>query len=399
MKTARFSTKSRRLSQWLSHVTVAAAVAGGAAGSASAQTIILPASYTLTDLGGNPHSLGFAINNSGRSVVQAANGGFRTAANQPINTATDQVCAGFGAGTSQAPYTIDVYGSAVGDAVVNGDRHALWFDGTSCFDLQNLPGAVTSLGRGMSDYGRAVGSFRRSVGGVDQAYLAFFFGAGSITMTSLESPLGSPYSSNALDVNNLDQIVGYRQMTSTSYAKGYILQMAGGGWTLTNVGTLPGGVYSSANAINDKSVVVGQSGVTVNGLGATHAFSFKDANGNGMPDPGEMVDLDTSGGSYSNALGINSAGIVVGNTGMPGFYYQSTARAVLFVNGTVVDLNTMIQAGTGLFLEVAQGINDGGQIVGYGRDANGARHAFRLDPNYLIIKLPPPTFCRWRGCF
>jgi len=395
MKTAEFSLKSRRLSQWLSHVTVVAAMVGATAGRVSAQTVVLPQSYTLTDLGGTPQSLGFAIDGSGRSVVQAGNGGFRTSPNQVVNAATDQVCAGFGSGTVSNPYTINGAGAVLGDAVVlsNGitARHAFWFDGTTCHDLQNLTGAVTSLGRGMSDYGRAVGSFRRSISGVDQAYLAFFFGAGSISMVSLEGALGNPYRSDALDVNNLDQIVGNRQMSSTSYARAYVLQMAGAGWILTDVGVLPGGVYSSANAINDNGKVVGQGSATVNGTFATHAFSFQDANGNGVSDPGELLDLDTSGGTYSDARGVNSVGIVVGHVGVPGFYYRSTARAVLFVNGTVVDLNNMIPAGSGLFLEVANGINDGGQIVGYARDSAGNRHAFRLDPVYPTLELAPPT--------
>ena len=400
MKSAEFSRKSRRVSQWLSHVTVVAAMVGATAGRASAQTIVLPPSYSLTDLGGAPQSLGFAIDGSGRSVVQALNGGFRTAPNQSVNAATDTVCPGFSAGTVSNPYAINGAGAVVGDAVVQSNgvlaRHAFWWDGSTCHDLQNLTGAVTSLGRGMSDYGRVVGSFRRSISGLDQAYLAFFFGAGAITMTSLEGALGNPYSSNALDVNNLDQIVGYRQMTSTSYARGYVLQMAGAGWIFTDVGVLPGGVYSSANAINDNGVVVGQGSTTVNGTFATHAFSFRDANGNGVSDPGELVDLDTSGGTNSNALGVNSVGIVVGNIGVPGFYYTSSARAVVFVNGTVVDLNNMIPAGSGLFLEVANGINDGGQIVGYARDGAGNRHAFRLDPVYPILQLlPPPKYYAW----
>jgi len=135
--------------------------------------------------------------------------------------------------------------------------------------------------------------------------------------------------------------------------------------------------------------------------GVTHAFSFRDANGNRVSDAGEVIDLDTSGGSYSNALGVNAAGMVVGHIGIPGFYYRSTARAALFVNGTVIDLNTMIPAGSGLLLEVASGINDGGQIVGYARDGAGNRHAYRLDPVYPPINIiwpwTQPECCYRRG--
>jgi hypothetical protein len=44
------------------------------------------------------------------------------------------------------------------------------------------------------------------------------------------------------------------------------------------------------------------------------------------------------------------------------------------------DLNTLIAPGSSLYLQVAQGINDRGEIAGSGVDAGGSVHSYLLVP-------------------
>jgi probable HAF family extracellular repeat protein len=71
---------------------------------------------------------------------------------------------------------------------------------------------------------------------------------------------------------------------------------------------------------------------------------------------------------------MNNAGQVVGYARGTGGNY-----AFLYLNGAIVDLNTLIPSNSGWTLTSAAAINDAGQIAGTGQ-IGGATHAFRLDP-------------------
>jgi probable HAF family extracellular repeat protein len=71
---------------------------------------------------------------------------------------------------------------------------------------------------------------------------------------------------------------------------------------MTDLGTLPGGNFSSATSINDRGQVVGRA---TTASGEFHAFLFEN---------GVMTDLGTlPGGKSSQASGINNRGQVVGD--------------------------------------------------------------------------------------
>jgi probable HAF family extracellular repeat protein len=54
----------------------------------------------------------------------------------------------------------------------------------------------------------------------------------------------------------------------------------------------------------------------------------------------------------------------------------------------MIDLNNLVDPSTGWVLESADGINDSGQIVGYGVNPSGQTHAFLLTPTP-----EPSTLC------
>jgi probable HAF family extracellular repeat protein len=90
-------------------------------------------------------------------------------------------------------------------------------------------------------------------------------------------------------------------------------------YTVTDLGTLPGGASSQAYGINASGQVVGQA---ANASGNTHAFLYSG---------GVMSDLGTLGGPYSYARGINDSGQIVG------WSYLTTAfspqHAFLYTSG------------------------------------------------------------------
>jgi probable HAF family extracellular repeat protein len=135
---------------------------------------------------------------------------------------------------------------------------------------------------------------------------------------------------------------------------------------MKDLGTL-GGSVSWAHGLNDAGEVVGESTLS-DGL-TYHAFLY---------DGTAMNDLGTLGGAFTNSQGlaVNSFGEVVGDAYTAG----NTAQHAYLYDGTAMrDLNSLIPAGSGWVLQYATGINDAGQITGYGT-VNGQVHAFLLTP-------------------
>jgi probable HAF family extracellular repeat protein len=189
-------------------------------------------------------------------------------------------------------------------------------------------------------------------------------------------------------INNLGQVVGFSsRLDGNQRAFRYT-----DGIGLEDLGTLPGAQYSVAHGINDAGWVTGGSG--------GRAFLYTDEGG--------MVDLGPGTG-----LAINEAGVIVGqNGGMAVLYLSGTTRflwgagAAMAINNLNVvvgaafpvtggiqagiwsevagyqDLNALIDSTSGWYLASATGINDAGQIVGWGYspERGGLQTPFRLDP-------------------
>jgi probable HAF family extracellular repeat protein len=94
---------------------------------------------------------------------------------------------------------------------------------------------------------------------------------------------------------------------------------------------------------------------------------------------GQVTDLGTLGGNISAAVAINNKGQVAGfgnTTGNGGLNH-----GFIWKNGKMADVNSLIAADSGWFLQQITGINNFGQMVGVGiNSATGKNHGFLLNP-------------------
>lgn len=180
----------------------------------------------------------------------------------------------------------------------------------------------------------------------------------------------------AEDLNDHTRVVGWSH--GTSVCNGYIGPRAafwedpGTGWTVTDLGTLNASLcFSHAYDINESGLVVGESSNFTSGAAVQWQ---KSGAGTWI-----ISNLGNLGGPFSRAHAVNNRGQIVGESQYTG---GGTAfHAALWQCGSAIDLNSRIPAGSGWVLEAATGINDLGEIVGYGRLNGGSFRGFLLKPS------------------
>ncbi len=178
-------------------------------------------------------------------------------------------------------------------------------------------------------------------------------------------------SSSADDINDNGQVVG-SAITASGGNRTFVWDSTNG---IRNLDPL-GSDTSIANGINNKSQVVGFFGGV-----ASSSRAFLSDSTNGLQNLGT---LDGYPNSY--ASDINNNGQIVG-------YTFSDFRALLWDNGVISDINTLIDPSSGWILGSANAINNKGQIVGEGR-LNGQYgvRAFLLTPiSQAPGRVPEPT--------
>jgi probable HAF family extracellular repeat protein len=145
---------------------------------------------------------------------------------------------------------------------------------------------------------------------------------------------------------------------------------------------VPNGGY--ATAINSFNLVVGATGNNSTSGDFSQAFLY-DYNADTLLTLGTL-----NGGLTSSAADINDSSQVVGTawlaTQLTSVYDPTQYHAFLWENGTMSDLNTWLPVGSDWILTAATAINDQGDIVGTGL-LNGQAHGFLLTGN----QAPPPT--------
>ncbi|MBA4143809.1 MAG: DUF3466 family protein [Nitrosospira sp.] len=129
------------------------------------------------------------------------------------------------------------------------------------------------------------------------------------------------------------------------------------GFTYTDLGALPDGDDSYANAINSAGQVVGFSTVA----GYRHATLW---NGTTATDLGILP----GGGDYSEAWAINDQGQVAGSSWSS---TNDTIRATVWNGTTATDLGTL----PGADASYARAINDSGQVAGWASTEGSTRAA------------------------
>ena len=240
-------------------------------------------------------------------------------------------------------------------------RATMWLANTPSplagFDDDNL----SSSANGISDLGIVVGSSQHPDGGTRPVMWQ--------DETMIELPLGTASGGVAISIGDGGHIVGWADGRPA-------LWLGSGIFFLDTLSGASGGVANSVSATGE---IVGWSNPFISDFSTNHATLWTS---------NSVIDLDTLGGTSSNAWAINSAGWIVGESLIPS---DSESHAVLWRNGDTLDLSTLpevTEAGWAV-LGQATAVNDFGQIVGVG-EINGQSRAFRLSP---IQPVPiPATF-------
>jgi probable HAF family extracellular repeat protein len=168
-------------------------------------------------------------------------------------------------------------------------------------------------------------------------------------------PLSGDTSSAATAINDEGQVAGIsgicdRAVGRFSAAHAVLWQNG----VPTDIGNLGGVAWNTPAAINHLGVIVGFSDLPGDASGAANFHAF-------VKLPGTPIqDLKALGNDpISGAFGINDRGQIVGQSiDADGF-----SRAVIWQNGKIADLNTLVPAGSPL-LVYANDINERGEIAG-----------------------------------
>ena len=207
------------------------------------------------------------------------------------------------------------------------------------FSQIDYPGAASTIGNGNNGRGDIIGNY--SLGGVTRGFVLK-----NGLFTSVEIP-GAAFT-GAYGINAEGVIAGrYRDVAGVTH--GYTLHDG-------KVATLdlPGATYTAINAINDVGDVVGR---YIAG-GVNHAFLLRQPEVNYT-----LTDLGTlPGGKFSQATYIDQAGLVIGLSDVA----NGSQHAVVWQDGRIADISTL---GIGGPNSAAFGLNRWGQALGQGESS------------------------------
>jgi probable HAF family extracellular repeat protein len=259
-------------------------------------------------------------------------------------------------GSSSYAEDLNLAGQVVGgSSVQGGTQHAFIHENGVMTDLGTL-GGESSFAWGINAAGMVTG--RADAGG--GASRAFVWSA-SMGMSTLDPLPGSNYCEGRA-INDIGSVVGFGEDES-GYYRAFLYSAPA--MAYFDLGTF-GGSWSKAYDLNGDEDVVGEAATPD---GHHHAFRW-DRLQQTMLDLGTLPGEETSG-----ARAINALGQVVG-TGR----YQGSDRALLWEDGQVYSLlDLVLYPRDWTALEVANDINDTGEITGWGW-YDGEARAFIMIP-------------------
>jgi probable HAF family extracellular repeat protein len=139
-----------------------------------------------------------------------------------------------------------------------------------------------------------------------------------------------------------------------------------------DLGSLGGVAWNTPMAINERGDVVGFANASAAAGGGFDAHAFLWTRRHGMRDLGTLP-----GDAFSQALGINDRREIVGTSCDADF----NCRAVVWREGVITNLNTLVEPGYDGTLVSANDVNESGRITGQALDrATGALVAFVAQP-------------------
>ena len=140
---------------------------------------------------------------------------------------------------------------------------------------------------------------------------------------------------------------------------------------LLDLGTLPGGTTSEALGVNDAGLVVGYSRVPSTYTTGYAERAFRWTPGGGMEELGTLS--SEVGWDWARAAAVNDAGQIVGWSNAPSRYQHATLWTA---TGGPYDLGGLTSRGS-----LATAINASGQVAGFGESVAGPLHAFLWTPS------------------
>ena len=335
--------------------------------------------YTVIDIGdlpGGDYSMASAINDNGQVVGDSVDDGWRTAFVWEPGTGLRSL--GIPGGHSEA-CSINDSGTVVGKLINPSQRGGLWDASSHLVDLGTAHGGPYSVASAINDNGFIVQNDWSWYGAPGAAYLRS--PSGVVTNIGTAPGLPAPYGEA---INNHNQIVGCNwgswwfgyntNWNSRTGTEAFLWDPVTG---LTLIGHLPGSDYTVASGINEAGTVVGTARTA---SGSLCPFIWDATSGI------RALENVCSPGLSCGANDINDADVVVGY--VDGL---SSRHACLWTpDAGMVDLNDCVVDSVGWqYLEAAAGINNHGQIVGYGTLTDGSTHAFLLSPTSDPV--PEPT--------
>ena len=360
-------------------------------------------SYIITDLGTLPGGSFSQANqgNTGNGLVAGVSdtpSGNQHAALWQLGQTIDLAAQGLG-GPNSAAYGLNENGVVVGQAeTADSDPENFCGDGAGfrCVPFLWQNGIMSQLpSLGGQNGGVSTINSAGLIAGTAQTgqrdpscpaplfhdYEAVLWGPAAGQIRELR-PLPGDTVGVGLWMNDQGQVVGTSGSCANTLAVGVVVGPHAVLWdtdgTPIDLGNLGGSVDVSLMAVGNRALYINNNGQVVGGstlAGNKTAHAFLWTRDSGMKDLGVVAGDDNSGG-----LAINNRGEVVGVSNDK----EGNARAFIWRNGLMTDLNALAPADSPLYLIFASGINDHGEIVGFGAAQTGDVHAFLATPNNAV---------------